>query len=55
MSKYIIEGGNRLRGELDVKGAKNSVLTLLAASVLTEEKVVLRNCPNISDVDTTLP
>lgn len=54
MSKYIIEGGNRLRGELDVKGAKNSVLTLLAASVLTEEKVVLRNCPNISDVETML-
>lgn len=50
MSKYIITGGNELNGELDIKGAKNSVLPLLAASILTDETVVLHNCPYISDV-----
>ncbi len=54
MSKYIIEGGNKLCGALSVKGAKNSVLTLLAASILTSEKVVLHDCPDISDVATML-
>lgn len=50
MGKYIIEGGQKLCGSLTVKGAKNSVLTLLAASILTPETVKLNNCPNISDV-----
>lgn len=54
MSKYIIEGRNSLAGSLDIKGAKNSVLPLLSACILTEEPVVLHNCPNISDVKSML-
>ena len=54
MSKYIIEGGHRLRGEVNIKAAKNSVLPLIAASLMTEGKVVLRNCPNIADVEAML-
>ncbi len=50
MGKYIIEGGRELNGSLRIKGAKNSVLTLLAASILTPEKVILHDCPDIGDV-----
>jgi UDP-N-acetylglucosamine 1-carboxyvinyltransferase len=49
MSKYIIEGGRRIGGELSVHGAKNSVLPILAASMLTRG-TVLHNCPRLSDV-----
>ncbi|MEG1509359.1 MAG: UDP-N-acetylglucosamine 1-carboxyvinyltransferase [Clostridia bacterium] len=51
MAKFKIEGGTQLDGSLKVKGAKNSVLPLLAGSILTEKKVVLHNCPNITDVN----
>lgn len=54
MSRYIIEGGNPLEGSIDVKAAKNSVLPLLAACILTEDKVTLRNCPDISDITNML-
>ena len=50
MDKYIIEGGRRLCGEVEIQSAKNAVLPLLAASVLTEERVVIRRCPRIADV-----
>ena len=52
--KFCIDGQHRLRGELPVYGAKNCVLALLGATVLTDEDVVLRNCPNISDVQNML-
>lgn len=50
MSKYIIDGGRELCGSINIQSAKNSVLPLLAASILTDEKVILHNCPDISDV-----
>ena len=50
MSELIIRGGNRLNGCLSVQGAKNSVLPLLAATLLTSETCVLHNCPAIRDV-----
>ncbi|MBQ9081351.1 MAG: UDP-N-acetylglucosamine 1-carboxyvinyltransferase [Clostridia bacterium] len=50
MDKFIIEGGNRLYGSINVQSAKNSVLVLLAASILTEEQVIIENVPKISDV-----
>lgn len=50
MDKYIINGGNKLYGSLQIKGAKNSVLPLLAGSILTNEKIILLNCPDITDV-----
>ncbi len=51
MEKYIVNGGNRLFGCVDVQTAKNSVLPILAATVLTDEKVVLQNVPSITDVN----
>ena len=50
MEKFIIRGGNRLYGRVRIKGAKNSVLPLLAGALLTDEKVALHDCPDISDV-----
>ncbi len=50
MDKFIIEGGQRLCGSVAVQSAKNSVLPLLAASILTEERVTLKNVPRITDV-----
>ncbi len=50
MNRYIINGGNPLNGSVRIHAAKNSVLPLLAGSILTREQVVLRDCPNISDV-----
>ena len=50
MDKYIIEGGRKLYGAVPLQSAKNSVLPLFAASVLTEQRVILRAVPEISDV-----
>lgn len=50
MASYRIEGGVRLSGELTVHGAKNSVLPILAATLLTKESVI-HNCPKLTDVD----
>ena len=50
MEKYIINGGNELYGSVDIQTAKNSVLPVLAATVLTDDKVRILNVPNITDV-----
>jgi UDP-N-acetylglucosamine 1-carboxyvinyltransferase len=50
MSRYIILGGRTLDGTVNIRGAKNSVLPLLAASILTDEQVIIHNCPDITDV-----
>ena len=50
MEKYIINGGNKLYGSVKVQSAKNSVLPILAATVLADEKVKILNVPQISDV-----
>ena len=50
MDKFIIEGGRALYGQAEVQSAKNSVLPLLAASILTDERVTIRRCPRIYDV-----
>lgn len=49
--KLIIEGGHRLSGDVAISGAKNSVLKLMAASLLTSEPVHLTNVPQLTDVD----
>ena len=51
MSQLIIRGGSRLRGETEIQGAKNSVLPILAATLLTADQVELRGCPRLRDVD----
>lgn len=50
MEKYIINGGNKLYGSVDIQAAKNSVLPILAATVLTDDKVAILKIPGISDV-----
>ncbi len=54
MGCYHITGGVPLRGEVRIHGAKNSVLPILAASILAKGPCVLHNCPEISDVDAAL-
>ncbi len=48
--RYLIRGGNELKGRVRVSGAKNSVLKLMAASLLTEEPCRISNVPDIGDV-----
>ncbi len=50
MSCVTIVGGTKLRGELVLQGSKNATLPILAAAVLCKGRVVLKNCPDISDV-----
>ena len=50
MSKFIIQGGNTLKGDIIVSGFKNAVTPILAASILTKEEIILHNVPLIEDV-----
>lgn len=52
--EYIVNGGNKLKGEIAVYGAKNCALALLGATVLTSDEIVLNNCPEIIDVTNML-
>ena len=49
MSKFLIHGGNKLFGELNITAAKNSYLPILAACVLCEDEIILHNYPNYTD------
>lgn len=53
MYKYIIEGGHSLNGEVSASGAKNAVLPILFATLLTDEDCVLRHVPDLRDIKTT--
>ena len=50
MEQYIMKGGNPLRGEVNISGAKNAALGILAASIMTDETVTLENLPNVRDI-----
>lgn len=52
MKKFLIEGGNRLFGEVHISGAKNSVLPLIAATLLTDGVSIIDDSPCLSDVIT---
>lgn len=54
MEKYIINGSNRLRGEVTVSGAKNAAVAILPATILAAGPCIIENLPNISDVATTI-
>ncbi|SES73149.1 UDP-N-acetylglucosamine 1-carboxyvinyltransferase [Anaerobranca gottschalkii] len=54
MEKLVIKGGNPLKGEVNIQGAKNSVLPILAASLLCEGQCIIHNVPIITDVDMML-
>jgi len=47
---FVIQGSNRLRGEIQISGAKNAALPILAASILCDGETVLRNVPDLHDV-----
>ncbi len=49
MSKYRVQGGNRLTGEIEIGGSKNACLPILSAVVLADEPCTISNIPNISD------
>ena len=51
MASFIIEGGHRLKGDITPQGAKNEVLQILCATLLTPDKVVVNNVPDILDVN----
>src|SRR5258707_4536895 len=52
MDKFVIRGGNPLVGTIRVGGAKNAALPAMAASILTEEPVILENIPDVRDIQT---
>ncbi len=52
MSRFIIEGGSRLQGEVRIPGAKNAVLPILAATILNRGTSTIHNCPDLEDVKT---
>lgn len=54
MPKLRIEGGNSLCGVIDIQGAKNSILPIMAATLAADGECVIENCPDISDTHTAL-
>lgn len=54
MDKLIINGGVRLNGEINISGAKNAALPILAATILAEEPVTISNVPHLHDITTTM-
>jgi len=54
MERYAIKGGNPLVGEVEIGGAKNAALGILAASIMTDETVVIENLPDVRDVNVLL-
>ena len=54
MCSYIISGGKKLNGEIDISGSKNASLPILAASILNKSIIKLYNVPDIEDVSVTV-
>ena len=52
MEKLLIRGGNSLSGEIKCSGAKNAALPMIAATILTENEVTLKNLPFLQDITT---
>ena len=54
MEQYVIKGGNPLVGEVEIGGAKNSALGILAAAIMCDETVTIRNLPDVNDINVFL-
>ena len=54
MQQYIIKGGNPLVGEVEIGGAKNAALAILAAAIMTDETVLIDNLPDVNDINVLL-
>ena len=54
MEQYVIKGGSPLVGEVEIGGAKNAALAILAAAIMTDETVLIDNLPNVNDINVML-
>lgn len=54
MEQYVIKGGKPLSGEVEIGGAKNAALAIIAAAIMTDETVIIDNLPNVRDVNVML-
>lgn len=54
VEQYIIKGGNVLNGEVEIGGAKNAALAILAAANMTDETVRIENLPDVRDINALL-
>lgn len=54
MEQYAIKGGNPLVGEVEIGGAKNAALGVLAAAIMTDEMTVIDNIPDVRDINVLL-
>ena len=54
MEQYVIKGGRPLSGEVEIGGAKNAALAIIAAAIMTDETVIIDNLPNVRDVNVML-
>ena len=54
MEQYIIKGGTPLVGEVEIGGAKNAALPILAAAIMTDETVLIENLPDVNDINVLL-
>ncbi len=54
MEQYVIKGGNPLVGEVEIGGAKNAALAILAAAIMTDETVCIDNLPDVNDINVLL-
>src|SRR5437667_897973 len=51
MDSFVVRGGNRLKGKIEISGSKNSALPIIAATLLAEGKTTLHSVPRLSDID----
>src|SRR5687768_3771966 len=54
MDSFLIRGGTRLKGKVEISGSKNSALPILAACLMAEGKTVLKGVPRLTDIDSML-
>lgn len=54
MEQYVIKGGNPLVGEVEIGGAKNAALAILAASIMADETITIDNLPDVRDINVLL-
>ncbi len=52
MDKLEVFGAKRLKGNVSISGSKNAALPILAATILSDKKIILKNLPNVKDIET---
>src|SRR5438552_2562462 len=54
MDSFLIHGGSRLKGKIEISGSKNSALPILAACLMADGKTTLKGVPRLSDIDSMI-